>query len=244
MVNNAAASPNRQNLCGQLHLSSVLVKIVHFDFREKEDSMAAAVAMVTSSTYFSTSAPKAELLIKMKDMQEQQEEEEESEDELDIDLANKKVPHAHTHKSHTHKSHTHTHTHTHTAPQQCLRSLFSIDRSVVFCMFCFSCSKSWSTASARSSRCCGTPGRVFRRTSWTTTRWETRWRPKCNRSANPTSWTSSGCLSGTWTRWWVCCCPCRVVWPEWRTPSTVRRRTLQLRRGWVNINLRILTDGF
>ncbi|CAJ1059895.1 protein Shroom2 isoform X1 [Xyrichtys novacula] len=55
--------------------------------REKEDSMAAAVTMVTSSTYYSTSAPKAELLIKMKDMQE---EEEDSEDELDIDLANKK----------------------------------------------------------------------------------------------------------------------------------------------------------
>ncbi|XP_042339581.1 protein Shroom2 isoform X2 [Plectropomus leopardus] len=55
--------------------------------REKEDSLA-AVTMVTSSTYYSTSAPKAELLIKMKDMQEQ--EEEDSEDELDIDLANKK----------------------------------------------------------------------------------------------------------------------------------------------------------
>ncbi|XP_029987825.1 protein Shroom2 isoform X4 [Sphaeramia orbicularis] len=54
--------------------------------REKEDSMA-AVTMVTSATYYSTSAPKAELLIKMKDMQEQ---EEDSEDELDIDLANKK----------------------------------------------------------------------------------------------------------------------------------------------------------
>lgn len=51
--------------------------------------MAAAVTMVTSSAYYSTSAPKAELLIKMKDMQEQ--EEEDSEDELDIDLANKKV---------------------------------------------------------------------------------------------------------------------------------------------------------
>ncbi|KAM8874006.1 protein Shroom2 isoform 3-T3 [Spinachia spinachia] len=59
--------------------------------REKEDSVAAAVTMVTSSTYYSTSAPKAELLIKMKDMQEEEEEEEEdSEDELDIDLANKK----------------------------------------------------------------------------------------------------------------------------------------------------------
>lgn len=55
--------------------------------REKEDSMAAAVTMVTNTTYYSTSAPKAELLIKMKDMQEQ---EENSEDELDIDLANKK----------------------------------------------------------------------------------------------------------------------------------------------------------
>ncbi|XP_054861490.1 protein Shroom2 isoform X4 [Amphiprion ocellaris] len=58
--------------------------------REKEDNMAAAVTMVTSATYYSTSAPKAELLIKMKDMQEQKEEEEDSEDELDIDLANKK----------------------------------------------------------------------------------------------------------------------------------------------------------
>ncbi|XP_047444025.1 LOW QUALITY PROTEIN: protein Shroom2 [Mugil cephalus] len=57
--------------------------------REKEDTTAAAVTMVTSSTYYSTSAPKAELLIKMKDMQEQ-EEQEDSEDELDIDLANKK----------------------------------------------------------------------------------------------------------------------------------------------------------
>lgn len=55
--------------------------------REKEDGVA-AVTMVTSATYYSTSAPKAELLIKMKDMQE--EEEEDSEDELDIDLANKK----------------------------------------------------------------------------------------------------------------------------------------------------------
>uniref|UniRef100_A0A1A7X4B4 Shroom family member 2 n=1 Tax=Iconisemion striatum TaxID=60296 RepID=A0A1A7X4B4_9TELE len=57
--------------------------------REKEESMAATVTMVTSSTYYSISAPKAELLIKMKDMQEQNEEED-SEEELDIDLANKK----------------------------------------------------------------------------------------------------------------------------------------------------------
>lgn len=60
-------------------------------FRGKEDCTPAAVTMVTNSTYYSTSAPKAELLIKMKDMQEEEEEEENSEDELDIDLANKKV---------------------------------------------------------------------------------------------------------------------------------------------------------
>lgn len=67
-----------------------LTMSVHF--REKEDCTPAAVTMVTNSTYYSTSAPKAELLIKMKDMQEEEEEEEEnSEDELDIDLASKKV---------------------------------------------------------------------------------------------------------------------------------------------------------
>lgn len=54
--------------------------------------MAAATSMVTSSAYYSTSAPKAELLIKMKGMQDQEQEEEDSEDELDNDLANKKVP--------------------------------------------------------------------------------------------------------------------------------------------------------
>ena len=51
--------------------------------------------MVTSSAYYSTSAPMAELLIKMKNMQQEEEEVEEehdSEEELDIDLANKKVP--------------------------------------------------------------------------------------------------------------------------------------------------------
>ncbi|KAI1885115.1 hypothetical protein AGOR_G00216860 [Albula goreensis] len=57
--------------------------------RQEDDSLAASVALVTSSSYYSTSAPKAELLIKMKDMQEQIEEQD-SEDELDIDLANKK----------------------------------------------------------------------------------------------------------------------------------------------------------
>ncbi|XP_029600439.1 protein Shroom2 isoform X3 [Salmo trutta] len=60
--------------------------------RGEEDSV--AVALVTSSTYYSTSAPKAELLIKLKDMQEreglEEELEEESADELDHDLANKK----------------------------------------------------------------------------------------------------------------------------------------------------------
>lgn len=64
----------------------------HLFFRNEEDSLATAVALVTSSTYYSTSAPKAELLIKMKDMQEQEQSEEpDSEDELDNDLADKKV---------------------------------------------------------------------------------------------------------------------------------------------------------
>ncbi|XP_024003126.1 protein Shroom2 isoform X2 [Salvelinus sp. IW2-2015] len=53
---------------------------------------AATGSLVTSSTYYSTSAPKAELLNKMKDMQEDELEEleQDSEDELDIDLASKK----------------------------------------------------------------------------------------------------------------------------------------------------------
>ncbi|XP_024281698.2 protein Shroom2 isoform X1 [Oncorhynchus tshawytscha] len=60
------------------------------DDRREEGGMSAATgALVTSSTYYSTSAPKAELLNKMKDMQEE-ELEEDSEDELDIDLASKK----------------------------------------------------------------------------------------------------------------------------------------------------------
>ena len=54
---------------------------------------AATGSLVTSSSYYSTSAPKAELLNKMKDMQEDelQELEQDSEDELDINLASKKV---------------------------------------------------------------------------------------------------------------------------------------------------------
>nr|XP_046174990.1 protein Shroom2-like isoform X1 [Oncorhynchus gorbuscha] len=59
------------------------------DGREEGGVSAATGALVTSSTYYSTSAPKAELLNKMKDMQEE-ELEEDSEDELDIDLASKK----------------------------------------------------------------------------------------------------------------------------------------------------------
>nr|XP_020447669.1 protein Shroom2-like isoform X2 [Monopterus albus]XP_020447670.1 protein Shroom2-like isoform X2 [Monopterus albus] len=60
------------------------------DRREDEDvSALAAASLVPSSSYYNTSAPKAELLIKMKDMQEQLEEQD-SEDELDVDLAFKK----------------------------------------------------------------------------------------------------------------------------------------------------------
>ncbi|XP_035249993.1 protein Shroom2-like isoform X1 [Anguilla anguilla] len=53
--------------------------------RREEDNMAAAVGLVTSSSYYFTSAPKAELLNKMKDMPGF-----ESEDEQDLDLACKK----------------------------------------------------------------------------------------------------------------------------------------------------------
>ncbi|KAM9333977.1 protein Shroom2-like [Symphorus nematophorus] len=60
------------------------------DRREEEDvSVSAAASLVPSSSYYNTSAPKAELLIKMKDMQEQLEEQD-SEDELDVDLVSKK----------------------------------------------------------------------------------------------------------------------------------------------------------
>uniref|UniRef100_A0A8C7XJT7 ASD2 domain-containing protein n=1 Tax=Oryzias sinensis TaxID=183150 RepID=A0A8C7XJT7_9TELE len=61
------------------------------DRREEDELSSSAVAsLVPSSSYYNTSAPKAELLIKMKGMQEQLEEQD-SEDELDIDLAGKKV---------------------------------------------------------------------------------------------------------------------------------------------------------
>ncbi|KAJ8350448.1 hypothetical protein SKAU_G00255780 [Synaphobranchus kaupii] len=53
--------------------------------RREEENMAAAVGMVTNSSYYYTSAPMAELLMKMKDMPGS-----DSEDELDMDLAHKK----------------------------------------------------------------------------------------------------------------------------------------------------------
>ncbi|XP_062236905.1 protein Shroom2-like [Platichthys flesus] len=59
------------------------------DRRGEEEDVSAAASLVPSSSYYNTSAPKAELLIKMKDMQGQLEEQD-SEDELDIDLASKK----------------------------------------------------------------------------------------------------------------------------------------------------------
>ncbi|XP_051997532.1 protein Shroom2-like isoform X2 [Xyrauchen texanus] len=61
--------------------------------KKEEDSPVAATALVTNSTYYSTSAPKAELLIKMKDMQDQSVEhmsEEEMEEDNENDLASKK----------------------------------------------------------------------------------------------------------------------------------------------------------
>ncbi|XP_033867210.3 protein Shroom2-like isoform X3 [Acipenser ruthenus] len=58
---------------------------------EEKKNEESTASLATSSSYYNTSAPKAELLIKMKDMQEQiVEEEEDSEDELDHDLSEKK----------------------------------------------------------------------------------------------------------------------------------------------------------
>ncbi|KAF5905143.1 protein Shroom2-like isoform X1 [Clarias magur] len=54
-----------------------------------DDKIAASASLATSSSYYSTSAPKAELLIKMKDMQEQMKEQV-SEDDLEYDLSKKK----------------------------------------------------------------------------------------------------------------------------------------------------------
>ena len=53
--------------------------------------MLAAAPLATNSAYYCTSAPKAELLIKMKDLKEQQEPEEDSGSDLDHDLSVKKV---------------------------------------------------------------------------------------------------------------------------------------------------------
>ncbi|KAJ1057341.1 hypothetical protein K5549_022045 [Capra hircus] len=59
--------------------------------RREETSLLAATPLATNSAYYSTSAPKAELLIKMKDLQEQQEPEEDSGSDLDHDLSVKKL---------------------------------------------------------------------------------------------------------------------------------------------------------
>ncbi|XP_053529396.1 protein Shroom2 isoform X2 [Artibeus jamaicensis] len=58
--------------------------------KREEPSAPAAAFLATNSTYYSTSAPKAELLIKMKDLQEQQEPEDDSGSDLDHDLSVKK----------------------------------------------------------------------------------------------------------------------------------------------------------
>ncbi|XP_036126086.1 protein Shroom2 [Molossus molossus] len=58
--------------------------------KREEPSGPAAVSLATTSTYYSTSAPKAELLIKMKDLQERQEPEEDTGSDLDHDLSVKK----------------------------------------------------------------------------------------------------------------------------------------------------------
>ncbi|XP_062982436.1 protein Shroom2 isoform X2 [Elgaria multicarinata webbii] len=64
--------------------------------KKEEQPLPLAIPLTTSSTYYSTSVPKAELLIKMKDMQQQQQlqqqqqSEEDSEEELDHDLSEKK----------------------------------------------------------------------------------------------------------------------------------------------------------
>nr|XP_028583553.1 protein Shroom2 isoform X2 [Podarcis muralis] len=60
--------------------------------KKEEQPLPSAIPLTTNSTYYSTSAPKAELLNKMKDMQQQQQQQqsEDSEDELDHDLSEKK----------------------------------------------------------------------------------------------------------------------------------------------------------
>ncbi|XP_069061247.1 protein Shroom2 isoform X2 [Pleurodeles waltl] len=64
--------------------------------KKDEQGVTSAISLTTSSAYYSTSAPKAELLIKMKDMQQQQlqdqqqQPQEDSEEELDHNLSEKK----------------------------------------------------------------------------------------------------------------------------------------------------------
>lgn len=62
-----------------------------FSPRKDAPSAPAAVSLATSSTYYSTSAPKAELLIKMKDLQERQAPDDDPGSDLDHDLSVKKV---------------------------------------------------------------------------------------------------------------------------------------------------------
>ncbi|XP_042638949.1 protein Shroom2-like [Orycteropus afer afer] len=54
--------------------------------KKEEPGVATAMSLTTNSTYYSTSAPKAELLIKMKDLQEQQQAEEDSGSDLDLSV--------------------------------------------------------------------------------------------------------------------------------------------------------------
>ncbi|XP_053436975.1 protein Shroom2 isoform X2 [Nycticebus coucang] len=58
--------------------------------RKEEPRVPTSVSLATNSAYYSTSAPKAELLIKMKDLQGQQEPEEDSGSDVDHDLSVKK----------------------------------------------------------------------------------------------------------------------------------------------------------
>lgn len=67
---------------------SQLIKILASSPRKQDPGMPGVVSLATNSTYYSTSAPKAELLIKMKDLQEP---EEYSAGDLDHDLSVKKV---------------------------------------------------------------------------------------------------------------------------------------------------------
>lgn len=70
-----------------------LIQCVLFLLCRLEESLNASVSLLSTSSYYSTSAPKAELLIKMKDMQEHINHHD-SEEELDSVLSNKKV-HSH-----------------------------------------------------------------------------------------------------------------------------------------------------